>query len=193
MNFEDYTTVQQVLNAYKKWFLKEARVPSFMLEPISQQQQQQQHFPFSSTSSLSTIQTQSNDLESPGFLSSIDEDKCSITTANNSEFMTSSSSTINLNENKFQRATSLSSSVYSSVSNGGGYLQLGHANFAENLTRIGYVKCLQIFLFHSSNLLLNRSNLQREKIKNVCCYTLEIYMLFIRKPKMYSQTWLVDL
>ena len=33
LNFDSPSTVQQVLNAYKKWFLKEARAPSFMEEP----------------------------------------------------------------------------------------------------------------------------------------------------------------
>ena len=158
--------MQQVLNAYKKWFLKEAKVPSFMLEPTHLQ---------SSTISLSTI-AQTNELDSPGTLSAIDEDKYSITT--NSEFMTA-----HLNE-KFQRATSLSSSIYSSISN-----YTHQPSSAEQMTRIGNVKCLQIFFFHSSNLLLNRTNLQRDKIKNVCCYTLEIYKLFIRKIKMDPQTW----
>ncbi len=55
--------------------------------------------------------------------------------------------------------------------------------------RIGYMRCLQIFFYHSSNLLLNRNNFQRDKIKNVCCYTLEIYKLFIRKIKMDNYTW----
>ena len=164
MNFEDYTTVQQVLNAYKKWFLKEAKVPSFMLEPTQ--------LPLS-TSSLSTL-TLNNDLESSGILSSIEEDKCSLATTS-SEFITS-----HLSE-KFQRTSSLSSSLYSSVNN--------YTFHADQATRIGYVKCLQIFFFHSSNLLLNRSNLQRDKIKNICCHTLEIYKLFIRKLKMDSQTW----
>lgn len=59
----------------------------------------------------------------------------------------------------------------------------------QQLTRIGYMRCLQIFFYHSSNLLLNRNNFQRDKIKNICCYTLEIYKLFIRKIKMDSQTW----
>ena len=167
INFDDYNTVQQVLNAYKKWFLKEAKIPSFMQEPT--------HFQ-SSTISLSAI-AQINELESPGTLSSIEEDKYSIATS--SEYMTS-----HLNE-KFQRATSLSSSLYSSVSN----YTPHQSTSIEQLTRIGNVKCLQIFFFHSSNLLLNRTNLQRDKIKNVCCYTLEIYKLFIRKLKMDSQTW----
>ena len=33
MHLDDCTIVQRVLNAYKKWFLKEAPMPSFMLEP----------------------------------------------------------------------------------------------------------------------------------------------------------------
>jgi hypothetical protein len=165
MNFDDYTTVQQVLNAYKKWFLKEAKVPSFMLEPTHLQ-----------SSSISAI-VQSNELDSPGTLSAIDEDKYSITT--------SSDFTVSHLSEKFQRATSLSSSLYSSVSN---YTHQTTSS-AEQMTRIGSVKCLQIFFFHSSNLLLNRTNLQRDKIKNICCYTLEIYKLFIRKIKMDPQTW----
>jgi len=60
---------------------------------------------------------------------------------------------------------------------------------ADSSPRIGYMRCLQIFFYHSSNLLLNRNNFQRDKIKNVCCYTLEIYKLFIRKIKMDSYTW----
>ena len=32
LNFEDFTTIQRVLSAYKKWFLKEAKTPSFMHE-----------------------------------------------------------------------------------------------------------------------------------------------------------------
>jgi hypothetical protein len=164
MNFDDYNTVQQVLNAYKKWFLKEAKVPSFMLEPTHLQ-----------SSSISAI-VQTNELDSPGTLSAIDEDKYSITT--------SSDFTVSHLSEKFQRATSLSSSLYSSVSN-----YTHQTTSAEQMTRIGSVKCLQIFFFHSSNLLLNRTNLQRDKIKNICCYTLEIYKLFIRKIKMDPQTW----
>ena len=66
-------------------------------------------------------------------------------------------------------------------------------NFKESIsgetTRIGYMRCLQIFFYHSSNLLLNRNNFQREKINKVCCYTLEIYKLFIQNIKMDNYTW----
>lgn len=60
-------------------------------------------------------------------------------------------------------------------------------------TRIGYARALQIFLFHSSNLLLNRHNLHKDKIKNVACYVLEIYKMFIRKIKMDHYTWLASI
>ena len=108
-------------------------------------------------------------------LSPVEEDKMSISTTTSEYF----------NEKSY-RAMSISSSVYSTISSGGGG---GGGLQGEQMTRIGNVKCLQIFFFHSSNLLLNRTNLQRDKIKNICCYTLEIYKLFIRKLKMDSQTW----
>lgn len=82
----------------------------------------------------------------------------------------------------FQRTPSVSSVSVTGVS-------ISSFNPAQEQTRIGYIRSLQIFLFHSSNLLLNRTNLQRDKIKNVCCYTLEIYKLFIRKIKMDYYTW----
>ncbi len=83
-----------------------------------------------------------------------------------------------------QRTISLGSAT--NVSSSGSNLSL--INPSES-TRIGYLRCLQIFFFHSSNLLLNRNNFHRDKIKNVCCYTLEIYKLFIRKIKMDHYTW----
>ena len=55
--------------------------------------------------------------------------------------------------------------------------------------RIGSTRSLQIFFFHSCNLLLNKSNLQRERVRNICCYTLDIYKLFIQKVHMSADTW----
>ena len=36
LNLDSCITVQKVLTAYKKWFLKETKMPSFMLEPMGQ-------------------------------------------------------------------------------------------------------------------------------------------------------------
>lgn len=33
LNFDDYFTIQRILNSYKKWFLCESTLPLFMLEP----------------------------------------------------------------------------------------------------------------------------------------------------------------
>lgn len=77
-----------------------------------------------------------------------------------------------------QRTSSVSSSSSLHLSN----MLLNKSNI--NQTKIGYIKCLQIFYYHSSNLLQNRLNLQRsDKIKNTCCYLLDIYKLFIKKFK----------
>lgn len=155
LNFENYATVQQVLTAYKKWFLKETKMPSFMLEPTSMQHA----YPTTPIAGSNT----GMDLESPMSSSLIHSD----TESEKNEFM-----------DTFQRngsVSTLNNSLMSKDSN--------------EMTRIGYMRCLQIFFFHSSNLLLNRNNFQRDKIKNICCYTLEIYKLFIRKIKMDSHTW----
>ena len=89
-----------------------------------------------------------------------------------------------LADQTFQRTPSLSTSGGSNVVSSA----YASSSYGEQ-TRVGYMRCLQIFFFHSSNLLLNRTNLQRDKIKNICCYTLDIYKLFIRKIKMDNQTW----
>jgi hypothetical protein len=61
---------------------------------------------------------------------------------------------------------------------------------ANDQLRIGQVRCLQIFLYHSSQLLLNKSNyVAREKCRNVCCYLLDIYKTIVKKLKMDSYTW----
>jgi hypothetical protein len=159
-----------VLNAYKKWFLNEAKTPSFMQEPPSSQTAAT-----TPSNNSGFYPNNLNDLD--GSISLIDEDSKS----NYSMSDTSSQ------YEKFQRTSSVSSSVYSSVSNN--TISTTATSFSGEQTRIGYVRCLQIFFYHSSNLLLNRTNLQRDKIENICCYTLEIYKLFIRKLKMDSHTW----
>ena len=160
MNFDNFGTVQQVLNAYKKWLLKETNAPSFMQEPLIGNTSQLPAVPNSliTTTCETDSQISGDDDKSVGF---------------NSEY----SSTDN-----FQRTPSVSSVSVTGFS-------LASFNPAQEQTRIGYIRSLQIFLFHSSNLLLNRTNLQRDKIKNVCCYTLEIYKMFIRKIKMDYYTW----
>ena len=150
LNFENHTTVQQVLTAYKKWFLKEANIPSFMYDPLN---------------GGSGGQTNDINLDSPVSRSiMMENDDKSI----NSEYMDS-----------IHRTSSVSSSGSSLIN----YDMLNHN------TRIGYMKCLQIFFFHSSNLLLNKNNLNRDKIKNICCFTLDIYKLFIRSIRMDYYTW----
>jgi hypothetical protein len=158
LNFDDYTTIQRVLSAYKKWFLKEAKMPSFMQEALpngyhhSQQQQQQQQL------NTPVLTNDNLDSSSMSATSIIDDDK-------------SNWSSNNFNDEQHFRNQSI------------------YTNYLEQ-TRIGYIRCLQIFFYHSSNLLLNRQNLRdRDRIKNVCCYTLEIYKLFIRKIKMDQTTW----
>ncbi len=138
LNFESYLTVQQVLNAYKKWFLKEAKMPFFMQEPSTLQAE----------SSMQALSESENEL------------------------------------NQFGAAHSTRSMSITSITSTSSLFSM-----PNNSTRIGYMRCLQIFLFHSSNLLLNRNNFQRDKIKNICCHTLEIYKLFIRKIKMDCYTW----
>lgn len=86
------------------------------------------------------------------------------------------------------RTSSISSSTSSGAASAWlGYLDSPAAHLAA--TRIGYARCLQIFFFHSSNLLLNRNNMHKDKIKNVACFVLEIYKMFIRKIKMDHYTW----
>ena len=171
MNFEDYTTIQQVLSAYKKWFLKETIPPSFMNEPP--------HIATGATTSAyhqmpatpnSIFHT--TDLSDTSMSMSIMDDDRSNWSVTGSE------------DQAFQRTPSLS------ISAGSNIVPTGYSAvvFGEQ-TRVGYMRCLQIFFFHSSNLLLNRTNLQRDKIKNICCYTLDIYKMFIRKIKMDNQTW----
>lgn len=162
LNFEDCTTIQQVLNAYKKWFLKETVPPSFMNEPLASSAGYHQ-MPATPNSIFHTA-----DLSDTSMSMSIMDDERS----NWSE------------EQAFQRTPSLS------ISAGSNIVPTGYSSvvYGEQ-TRVGYMRCLQIFFFHSSNLLLNRTNLQRDKIKNICCYTLDIYKLFIRKIKMDNQTW----
>ncbi len=120
-------------------------------------------------------QSNENNLDSPLSKSVLlDDDKSNLSLGGLS--MNSSEFTMNSNDH-FHRTSSVSSSVSVGVNN------------HQHQTRIGYMKCLQIFFFHSSNLLLNKTNFQRDKIKNVCCFTLEIYKLFIRKIKMDYYTW----
>jgi hypothetical protein len=154
LNFDDYTTIQRVLSAYKKWFLKEAKMPSFMQETLPNgyhpQQQIQQQLP-----TTPSITSENLDNSSMSATSIIDDEKSNWSSIDEQHFRNQSSYTIYLEQ-----------------------------------TRIGYIRCLQIFFYHSSNLLLNRQNLRdRDRIKNVCCYTLEIYKLFIRKIKMDQTTW----
>ena len=145
-------------------------MPSFMQEPFQSN---------TTTTSISNVQSNNNDnnnLDSPMSKSITDDDKSiSGASINSTEFAFSN----NISNNEvFHRTSSISSSA-----------SLVNDLFHQNQTRIGYMKCLQIFFFHSSNLLLNKTNLQRDKIKNICCYTLEIYKLFIRKIKMDYYTW----
>lgn len=145
-------------------------MPSFMQEPFQSN---------TITTSISNVQSNNNDnnnLDSPMSKSITDDDKSiSGASINSTEFAFSN----NISNNEvFHRTSSISSSA-----------SLVNDLFHQNQTRIGYMKCLQIFFFHSSNLLLNKTNLQRDKIKNICCYTLEIYKLFIRKIKMDYYTW----
>ena len=86
------------------------------------------------------------------------------------------------NSEFLQRSFSISSSVTNATIS-------SNTTQPNEATRVGYMRCLQIFFFHSSNLLLNRNNFKSDKIKNICCYTLEIYKLFIRKIKMDPHTW----
>ncbi|CAF0829024.1 unnamed protein product [Brachionus calyciflorus] len=167
LNFDENSqTVKLVLDAYKKWFLSEAKLPAFMLEPIKYE------LPNKNVDFLNSgdFQEQPNDHENPVF--SLNQSG-----ENNGE-----------NENfEIEKTPSVSSS--SSI------LSLKTTNQSDimqqqSLTRIGSVKCLQIFYYHSYNLLLNRANLQRpDKIKNICCYLLDIYKTFIKKIQMDSYTW----
>lgn len=137
-------------------------MPSFMQEPTH-----------------STVQSQFNDNNTDSSISRsimLDDDRSSLSIGTAS---LSSEHTVSSNNEHFHRTSSISSSasgVFDSL-------------VQQNQTRIGYMKCLQIFFFHSSNLLLNKTNLQRDKIKNICCFTLEIYQLFIRNIKMDYYTW----
>ena len=151
-------------------------MPSFMQEPFQSN---------TTTTSISNVQSNNNNndnnnLDSPMSKSITDDDKSISGTSINSTEFTFSNNNNNNNSNSevFHRTSSISSSA-----------SLVNDLFHQNQTRIGYMKCLQIFFFHSSNLLLNKTNLQRDKIKNICCYTLEIYKLFIRKIKMDYYTW----
>jgi hypothetical protein len=149
-------------------------MPSFMQEPF-------QSNTTTTTTSINNVQSNNNNndnnnLDSPMSKSITDDDKSiSGISINSTEFTFSNN---NNNSEVFHRTSSISSSA-----------SLVNDLFHQNQTRIGYMKCLQIFFFHSSNLLLNKTNLQRDKIKNICCYTLEIYKLFIRKIKMDYYTW----
>jgi hypothetical protein len=103
-----------------------------------------------------------------------------------------SSNKLYANEDSLPNPRTSSVSSTSSAFNTSNYSTLSGSNASsiqDNLIRIGYTKCLQIFLYHSSNLLLNRNNLHKDKIKNVSCYVLEIYKMFIRKIKMDHYTW----
>lgn len=161
LNFENTLTVQQVLSAYKKWFLKETKMPSFMQEP-----------PACNSTNTNSLQHPSTPLGSVSLASgSMELDSSSL-----SESTTDSTDHSNNNNHG---GGSTNTSLFTKDS----------TPPDQQLTRIGYMRCLQIFFYHSSNLLLNRNNFQRDKIKSICCYTLEIYKLFIRKIKMDSQTW----
>ncbi|RNA35996.1 Ral GTPase-activating subunit alpha [Brachionus plicatilis] len=110
LNFDEGSnTVRLVLDAYKKWFLNEAKQPAFMLEPAKSEEsdcvEQENQAPVFSLNNSSDRNEGEND-ESEPMLS--------------------------------HRSGSISSSV-------------------KNENRIGSVKCLQIFFYHSSNLLLNRT------------------------------------
>lgn len=173
LNFEDYTTIQQVLSAYKKWFLKETIPPSFMNEPPHTSSVNAYHqMPATPNSIFHAADLLSDTSMSMSIGGGMDMDDGR---SNWSEI-----------DQGFQRTPSLSISAAGSNIVPTGYS--GAAIFGEQ-TRVGYMRCLQIFFLHSSNLLLNRTNLQRDKIKNICCYTLDIYKMFIRKIKMDNQTW----
>lgn len=142
LNFDEGSnTVRVVLDAYKKWFLNEAKPPAFMLEPIKSDE-----------------------------CDSLDQEAVA-------------ASVFSLNN----------SSEKTEVENDEGESVLSNRSVSltiKNENRIGTIKCLQIFFYHSSNLLLNRINLQRsDKIKNICCYALDIYKTFIKKIQMDSYTW----
>jgi hypothetical protein len=103
----------------------------------------------------------------------------------NSSNVSSSYTSDSLNDYTY-RTPSVSSMASSTLFNSGG----AATSVAYNeQTRIGYMRSLQIFFYQSCNLLLNRANLQREKIRNICCFTLDIYKLFIQKIKMDNYTW----
>lgn len=144
LNFDEGSnTVRLVLDAYKKWFLNEAKPPAFMLEPKSDE---------------------CDSLEQEAVAAPV--------------FSLNSSSEKTEVENEEGESMPSNRPVSLTIKN-------------EN--RIGNVKCLQIFFYHSSNLLLNRVNLQRsDKIKNICCYALDIYKAFIKKIQMDSYTWYVN-
>jgi hypothetical protein len=136
--------VKLVLDAYKKWFLKEAKMPSFMCEPVA-------------------------GLFEGRDVTVADEDK-------------HAHDLLRMNERTSSVSSATSALSYNSAN-------LSLQTPVNEMTRVGYTKCLQVFFFHSSFLLLNRYNLQKDKIKNVSCYLLEIYKLFIRKIKMDHYTW----
>lgn len=176
-----------MLDAHRKWFLKEAKIPSFMLEPFQpldhhQQQlyhhhlqQHQQHLLDTSFHSFNSGHAGSIAGGSGGGGSS------ELGAADEYD-------TISHLNYHCPRTSSVSSSTSSGAATAWlGYLDSPAAHLAA--TRIGYAKSLQIFLFHSSNLLLNRNNLHKDKIKNVACFVLEIYKIFIRKIKMDHYTW----
>lgn len=145
LSFDDSNTVKLVLEAYKKWFLREARTPLFMQD--------------SSAGSLLS-------------------DTSSVTQEDEHD-------TASLNQqNRTASVSSTTSSVFS-------YSQYPSSSFHSSVDqyRIGYVRCLQIFYYHSSHLLLNKANFSKDKIKNVCCHLLDIYKLFIKKIKMDHYTW----
>ena len=129
LNFDDPHTVKLVLDAYKKWFLKEAKTPLFMQEA----------------------------------------EKANTSCSETDEFG--------------HRA----GSIYS-FGSGSGLASVSNSNSVEQI-KIGYVRCLQIFYYHSSNLLFNKANFSKDKIRNVCCYLIDIYKVFIKKIKMDHYTW----
>lgn len=163
-------------------------MPSFMLEPPPQlqalnqqqhqsdQQQQQQH----QYSNILDTSMQSSDAVSIHTSSEVPN-----TAATEDAMSTTTSSGLLLPTYPRTSSVSSTSSALSASS-----VAAAIANIDPVLlTRIGYAKSLQIFFYHSSNLLLNRNNLHKDKIKNVSCYVLEIYKMFIRKIKMDHYTW----
>jgi hypothetical protein len=162
LNFDDCSTVQDVLTAYRKWFLKETQVPYFMQEPEV----------FNNYRANSINSFHENDKKSPNNDSNSPTRRLS--------FISSSSAT---STTKISNNPSMSQSLMTIRDNTD-----NTASYYCDI-RIGHMKCLQIFFYHSSNLLLNRNNLTRDKIKNVCAFLLDIYKQFIKRITMDFETW----